>query len=182
MSGADAGIVRSRSYPSVRPFLTAQTVKEPIPLAKPLFRMIQNGKYGFIDRTGAIVIPPQFDELVWGFVGDRAQYKSNDQYGFIDQTGKPIIPAKYRLAFAFSDGLALVVVGTKYGYIDKAGTVIIPPKFEEAQAFKEGLAAVKIGENWGYIDKTGTVVIPPKFDYAMAFAAGLAPVLVDLTD
>lgn len=47
-------------------------------VSSPLFRIIKNGKYGFIDQTGKIVIEPQFD-LAWNFlalvyVGGKAGY------------------------------------------------------------------------------------------------------------
>ncbi len=54
----------------------------------PLFRIEQNGKWGFIDKTGKVVIEPQFDDA-WLFrEGGLASVKIGDKHGYIDKTGK----------------------------------------------------------------------------------------------
>jgi hypothetical protein len=145
--------------------------------AEPLFRVVHQGQYGYINRTGTLVIPFQFD-LSWNFVGARAQIKQDDVYGYIDPSGKIAIRPQFRLAFSFSEERAVVVVGTEYGYIDPTGKPVIIPQFQEAQGFKQGLAAVKVADKYGYIDKTGKLIIPAQFDFALGFSEGLAAVWV----
>jgi hypothetical protein len=141
-----------------------------------------NHKWGFIDKTGKIVIEPQFN--FW-----QAQFNS-----------------------AFSDGLVAVnfnngkdesfkqdgnnVSNVKWGFADKKGRLVIPPKFVgdyfQPPRFTEGLAPVifssmfpgsqsfvGIGAKFGYIDKTGEYVIKPIYDKAINFQEGLAAVTVD---
>lgn len=48
-----------------------------------------DGKYGFIDRTGKIVIEPTF-ESVGIFAEGLADAKSGGKWGLIDRTGKLI--------------------------------------------------------------------------------------------
>ena len=134
-----------------------------------------NGKYGFIDKSGKVVIPIKYDDA-WSFSEGLAEVSLNWKYGFIDKSGKVIIPIKYDYAWSFSEGLAKVTLNWKYGFIDKSGKVIIPIKYDDAWAFSEGLAKVKLNGKWGFIDKTGKVVIPIKYDYAWNFSEGLAEV------
>jgi hypothetical protein len=54
-----------------------------------LFRVVQNGKYGFIDKTGKFVINPQFDE-VSGFMEGLCSVRVGDKLGYIDKTGKDV--------------------------------------------------------------------------------------------
>lgn len=70
----------------------------------PLFGFRQGKKLEFIDRTGKIVIPPQFAEVTrfseqLAAVAD-ASYKS----GYIDRCGQFVIPAQFSDAEPFSEG------------------------------------------------------------------------------
>jgi hypothetical protein len=102
-----------------------------------------DGKWGFIDKTGQIVIPPHFD---WG-----ADY----DLGF------------FAIGPRFSEGLAAVEIDGKWGFIDKSGQMVIQPQFAKPSLFAKpyyfvgGLALVLAGEEWGYIDKAGKYVWGP---------------------
>jgi len=73
--------------------LTSCGQKKETPLSKKpeesvgLFPIILNGKWGYIDTTGKIVINPQFDEA-WWFSEGLARIKIGDRWGYIDKTGK----------------------------------------------------------------------------------------------
>jgi hypothetical protein len=175
-------IAQPSMLPKVQPVLAQPSspiseMSTPKTADEPLFRVVRRGQYGYINRTGTLVIPFQFD-LSWNFVGARAQIKQDDVYGYIDPSGKIAIRPQFRLAFSFSEERAVVVVGTEYGYIDPTGKPVITPQFQEAQGFKQGLAAVKVADKYGYIDKTGKFVIPAQFDFALGFSEGLAAVWV----
>jgi WG containing repeat len=58
--------------------------------------MIQNGKYGFINKKNEIVIPFQYDGAD-NFYDSIAIIKQVDKYGAIDRTGKIVIPVEYDL-------------------------------------------------------------------------------------
>ena len=58
--------------------------------ASGLFSVRQNGKYGFIDKTGKIVIKPQFDKA-YPFHDGLALVIINNKHGFIDKKGKLVI-------------------------------------------------------------------------------------------
>lgn len=134
-----------------------------------------NGKYGFKDSAGKVVIKPQFDKAD-SFIDGVAKVKHKDKYGYIDKTGNFIIQPQYEDALSFSEGLARIKQYDKYGYIDKSGNFVIQPQFDDAWSFSEGLASAKQNGKWGYIDKTGNFVIQPQYDDADSFSEGLAPV------
>jgi hypothetical protein len=99
---------------------------------------------GFMDKTGKVVIPPQFD-IVWGFAEGLAAVEVDERTGFIDLSGKMVIPPQFRFAYSFSEGLAHIEDNHgRHGYIDKTGKIVIEPKFLQAGPFSEGLAPVQV--------------------------------------
>ena len=155
-----------------------------------LEKFSENGKFGFRDKSGNIIIPAKYVGAA-GFSEDLAvvqvQLDKNYYSGYIDKKGNEIIPFKYNYAGNFSEGLAMVELNGKHGFIDKNGKEVIPliydninNKYTDINAFSEGLACVKLNGKWGFIDKTGKVVIPLKYDYAQNFSEGLAYVYVKL--
>ena len=93
-----------------------------------LYPFSENGKYGYINKTGKVVLPAQF-EYAEKFYEGLAVVKQGGKRGFIDATGKMVIPALYdqKIDGYFSEGLACVKLGAKYIYIDKTGKTIIEP-------------------------------------------------------
>ncbi|HBK98560.1 MAG TPA: hypothetical protein DD001_15185 [Microcoleaceae bacterium UBA10368] len=139
-------------------------------------------KYGFINKKGQYVVPPQFDTTFYSFSEGLAVVEREGEHGYVDQTGKIVIPLKCEsVTWNFSEGLARAILkrGDKIGYIDKTGNYVIPPQFDDAEDFAGGLAVVKIKDKhgydqYGYIDKKGKYAIQPQFDYATRFNLGLA--------
>jgi hypothetical protein len=112
---------------------------------------LANRKWGFIDTTGNLVIPYQFDEV------------ATDNYtGFAPPGYNFFLLKPFR---NFSEGLCAIRIGASWGYIDKAGKVVIPLQYDSAGTFSEGLACVRKGDKIGYIDKAGKVVIPITLDW-----------------
>jgi hypothetical protein len=162
--------------------LAAQTSQDP---AVALFPVRQNGKYGYIDRAGKIVIPPRFDAAS-RFSDGLALVQVGIDPAYIDPAGKVVITLKYsefNRASDFSEGMAVVgnrgpgdFIQDDLGYIDKTGTLVIPLQFDDARAFSEGLAVASLRHQRGFIDKTGKFVIAPQFGLAESFSHGLARV------
>ena len=150
---------------------------------KPCGMSYDKQKYGFIDRTGKLVIPLELTHPC-NYWGDQFYFKKEglaltqvgEQWGYVDKSGKVVF--KFDNAGPFSEGLAHVQIGGKFGYIDPSGKMVIEPQFEAALPFAEGLAPVKIKGLWGFIDKSGKVIIPPRFQGAVSFSEGLAGIQI----
>lgn len=128
-----------------------------------------DGKQGYIDASGSIVIPPKFDEA-FAFNDGLAIVRNGSRFGWIDHSGEFVIPASYDKAQPFSDGLACVLVYDKggYGYIDRKGKWAIEPQFNYAYPHVEGRARAQVKGGYGYIDTHGKVVVPPSPDYRIS--------------
>jgi len=135
--------------------------------AKEPLAVVKDGKYGYINHNGAVVIPPQF---LWGtdFVDGFATVYVCGRLVSIDESGKllPLRPAnKHELRPRRRNG--------KIGFVDASGQFRIDPVFDEALPFSDGLAAVRVGHLWGFIDTGGRQVIPPTFKDAYYFHEGV---------
>jgi hypothetical protein len=139
------------------------------------------GKWGYIDKTGKVIIPAKFnfaDEFSEGL----ARVRIGDKYGYINRAGQVVVEPKYDFSSnekgcsSFSEGLACIAVGDKLGYIDTSGNLVIKPQFDGASKFSMGLAQVVFGGlepvtpssdivsfagKFAYIDKIGKYVWKP---------------------
>ena len=151
-------------------FVTFGVGQAPPPKLRPVQ---QDGKWGYIDQTGKVVIKPRF---YWAeeFSEGLAAFENDEGlYGYIDETGKVVIEPILERWSPFSEGLAAAAIkNMEWGYIDKMGKWVIKPQFVYANSFRDGLAPVKLrppeGENWvigdektTFIDKTGKAIFKP---------------------
>ncbi len=110
----------------------------------PLFRLKRAGKWGFINRGGKIVIPPQFDEVGEFFQG-RARVRVGERWGYVDPTGKFLMPPLYHSATDFQQDRAIVTVGNAAGVIDSTGHWVVRPRYTEIRPYSDNRAAIWIG-------------------------------------
>ncbi len=156
--------------------------------ADALFRFIDHGRAGFIDRQGQVVVPPT---LRVGSNWGQAFYDGLLSLGvsdgpFIDATGQQVIGKELYRLWDFSEGLAAALpdANGKWGYVDHSGQFVIPPQFPFypnglVNNFSDGLAAVEIDGKLGYIDRSGQFTIPRRFVAGTAFEDGMARVVVE---
>jgi hypothetical protein len=91
-----------------------------------LCRVKRNGKWGFIDKTGSLAIPLQYD---WSldFREGLAAVRVENAWGYIDKSGKLVIEPKYRIAEHFKGGAARVTMAEGATYIDRTGKLLVEP-------------------------------------------------------
>jgi hypothetical protein len=147
-----------------------------------------DGKYGYTDARGNIVIPAQYDlayeffeglaavnrgyqrreKLIFGLSsqgGDESNGEIHDsRWGFIDYSGREVIPLVYdEVVSSFENGLAQVRFRFYYGFIDRLGNEVVPVEYERIDLLGETLLIVQRNENWGLINYKGEEIIP--FEY-----------------
>ncbi len=140
-------------------------------IAQDRFRVRVNGKYGYIDREGELVIPAKYDGagnfseglarievdvIVYGDTFDHTVAK----WGFIDPSGEVVIEPTFDSAGDFQEGLAQVKQDRRRGYVNAQGELAVPLQFSRRVGdFHEGLSAVELGQtSVGYIDAKGKLV------------------------
>jgi len=149
-------------------------------LAAVVFKESENAwrTVGYIDRSGRIVIPPQFSGegvsergFSEGLAAVKVYKDKKDQWGYIDKSGKIVIELQFAAAGPFSEGRAMVGIAEpswsidyKWGFIDTEGRWIAKPQYKSAGEFSEGLAPVLLNKKVGFIDLQGQMAITPQFD------------------
>jgi WG repeat protein len=68
--------------------------------------------WGFIDKTGALVIPPKFESTL-GFKEGLAPVLVDGKWGFINKNGTLVIENQFDWAAQFSEGMAIVERSSK---------------------------------------------------------------------
>jgi hypothetical protein len=139
-----------------------------------LFLVQKNGKVGFINKAGQIIIDLEFDGASLFSEGiARVFYK--DKVGCIDTKGNLVIPIQYEDMREFSEGFAVVTVNDKQGYINKKGEIIIPPIFYAADSFQNGFAIVRedMFTEGSFINKEGRTILTKRVSLTSAYCEEL---------
>lgn len=154
----------SKSFPMASPIKVAVQSN-----TKALYPISVEGKWGFIDASGKVVVEPQFLSVERYSEGlarvtvpgltDEDRLFERAASGFIDESGSFVIgpgsPSGYEFPGRsnyysygdFHEGLAKFWVGDATGaggYIDRTGKLIIPPKYASADDFSDGVAHVSL--------------------------------------
>ena len=147
-----------------------------------LYRIVEKGKVGFVDRRGKVIVRPRYPsagDFKNGFV---AVHSDGEKSTFLNGRGKPITKTSFSFTWGFTEGLAAVEIDEKWGYMNVQGELVIDPVFIDAGTFSGGLApvAVRVGDEtkFGYIDLKGNFAIKPQFVYATEFVDGVAAVVL----
>lgn len=119
-----------------------------------LCAVLRDGKWGYVDRRGALVIPCRFDEA-GPFAHGLAAAAEGGRTGFITPDGAWSIAPQYLRAWGFdTSGVAAAVVS-----LDE----VDGPMLRE---LKKDFSVKELRGMWGLVDRSGAWVRPPAFDYA----------------
>jgi len=143
------------------------------------FQFQKNGKTGFRDLDGNIVLEPIYDSAELFSEGFSA-VQIDRKWGLIDKTGKYRIKPKFEFLGGVHEGLAAYRDSGKYGFVVIQGNEKIKPRFDWVGEFSEGLCAVrKDNGKYSFIDVTGEVAFDTEYQYACNFESGFAKVQIN---
>jgi len=144
-----------------------------VPKGTQLKPVYENGRWGYADAGGTVVIAARFDAALpfadglarVGVVDEELPEigaSPNIRWGYIDERGRVLVELRYAVLRDFAEGLAAAAVldaekperplagrgerrNLKWGYVERGGREVIPMQFLDAGDFAEGLAAVNPG-------------------------------------
>jgi len=136
----------------------------------------RSGKYGYIDKTGSVVIPLKFQTAMpfkegFAIINEYIPEKREDNpvWGVIDKSGEIVIPLEYDGLSSFTNSRAVFEVdkvhlnrnnNNLYGLIDTSGNIIVPAIYNSLRAQSDGTWKAEIyGGEIKFIDKDGNDVL-----------------------
>lgn len=145
------------------------------PYSNGLSAYFENGKWGFLDIDGKVVIKPIYDE-VNDFKDNYCIAKKDGKWGVIDIRENQLFPFVFESITPFVDGIALADEGALKSYLYLNGKRQVLSNKYEFYPYSEGMARIRSAKNgkWGYIDKEGIIVLNPRYDTAEDFRGGVA--------
>jgi len=149
-----------------------------------LGRVKMNGKYGFVDKTGKLVIPAKYDGAMEFKDGFAAVFLDSKAF-FLDKKGIDVFKKTFKTVSSFSYGLAMCAgEDGKRGFIDTKGNIMVPLTLEAAFPFGDKLTPVRFNgeKTWKAINTKGEVVFSfnEKVKTVMgSFSDGMAMVYVE---
>lgn len=106
-----------------------------------LIAVRKDGKMGFINKKGKLVIKPQFDNSQFthfteGLAPVMVKENGKELWGYINRKGKLKIKPQFDDAQNFTNGYSIIKQDGKYGFITAKGRIAIKPQFEEVHDFR----------------------------------------------
>ena len=139
-----------------------------------LFGFEINDKFGYMDKTGKIIIPADFlysnnnNSMPFFYKGVVA-IKKDTKMGVIDKTGKIIIPFEYDIVYTHYHLNTVFYAAKKenskifYGVINLQNKEVIPIIYEE-MLMDSNLVKLKKDGKWGLFDFNGKQILPIEYD------------------
>ena len=147
----------------------------------------RNGKYGYLDYKGNIVIKPQYKYANSFEYGIAKVYKKDFGYHYINKKGEKLFTfeeieektnSKYSIKIEeFNEGLAKIKDYNRIGYINTKGEIVIPVIYTSGREFSNGLVYVRDKNGKYYVNQSGEKIITISKDdnnYYYDFKEGLA--------
>jgi hypothetical protein len=131
------------------------------------FQKTMDGKYGYIDEQGEIVIEPQFSEAQAFSQGRAVVTMSEDfngDYGLIDRKGQFMLKSHYQIILRLDEGRVAIgkaivagkpYYGALYAIADLDGHILTGFLFNGLTKFHEGVASAYNDKSTFFIDING---------------------------
>jgi len=139
--------------------------------AQQLYRFEKNGKYGFKNAAGKIIVKP-----IYNYASDSVTSLggvcNNNNWAVINNYGELLTGFKYTGGVGNAKGFDLVPVYNSsgfmgvnhyYGIVNKAGSEVAPPHYSSVEIISNELAIVDDYGKYGIINAASQPVLPLQF-------------------
>ncbi|MEA5013061.1 MAG: WG repeat-containing protein [Candidatus Limiplasma sp.] len=148
-----------------------------LPFREGLAGVSQEGRAGFIDAGGQVVIPLVYDEAA-SFGEGLAGVRQGKKWGFVNPQGEMVVKPAFWEVGIFSQGRCRARRNSKWGVIDTEGKWVIPYKYDEITDFDPIYRRAWMRNNklWGLLSLEGVVLKPTWATFTPFAADGMSAV------
>ena len=183
----DQGIFRAlskyRYYGLIKPngkIIQNFNQKNVILISEGMFAFHRNGKWGYKDLTGKIIIHPKFNEAKPFNKNGLAIVSVNNKWGLVNRIGQYVAYPKYS-HLEFHDPNYLYRDGGYSGFINAKGVEKVRGLYEDfnendMRLKKRNYIRMRQGDKYGFIKKSLDFVFEPKYSFIGNFSEGKASV------
>lgn len=151
-------------------------------------KTVNGTKWGYIDRSGNMVIQPKYDDAQDFQDNGLAIVGVKGKYGLIDAYDRFVVNPIYQFISPFSEHRATVINDEGFKMINEQGEVLTRRGYPYIAGLQEGRAMYYVTGNgsgdgansrYGYLDSAGQEVIPAQYEEANDFVDGKAVVKIN---
>ena len=133
---------------------------------EPLNRILKDGKWGYINSTGEVIVQPEFDHAYPfrnGFTVVLKEIDGQMKRAYLNNKGELITDYQFDRAYHFFGELARVKIGNLWGYINKNGVLVTDCIYSWVSDFDYGVGIVKKDGIFGMVKPDGSFIGFPDF-------------------
>ena len=138
-----------------------------------LYRVIIDGKVGYIDANARLRIANRYDDGGLLFE-NRLPVKLLGRWGYVDRYEQLIIQPTFEFAGNFDQGVAIARKNKKLGLIDLQGSVLLDFEYDEIFHHPGRGYVLKTPQgSWGATDEKGNIILTPNYEFIREASNGL---------
>lgn len=142
-------------------------------------RVKKNGKYGYTNKNGDIIIPTEYDGGAISFFYNKIiTVKKNDKWGLVDEKNKIVLPLEYDALDNMVYGICGVKKNEKIAFVNKTGKFVTDHIYDSYFSFSDFKIAIVVKDGKrGYLNTDGVKLTECIYEDARNHNKnGLAPV------
>jgi len=133
------------------------TWDEQEPFVNGFARVLKNNKFSFINKSGKLIAPLQFDGAR-NYSNHLAAVEKDNQWGFINESGELIVPLKYDIVYDFTETITGVFGNKRWWIINTKAEVTKALDVSVFYGFKNGVAKLVKNDRWGTMNVNGEII------------------------
>jgi hypothetical protein len=127
-----------------------------------LVKIEKDGKFGFSNAAGKVVIPAKYDS-VGSFQNGYAVVRLKHKFGYAFENGR-VSAVKYDTVWVKDPLYPGIGLKGKKGAMDTSGREFVPPIYDVVGRVKDGFAIVQLNDRYGVVNQKGKEVLKPIYD------------------